>query len=313
VEGSVRGDRGELTVALGEHQDEFQVRFAGPGLSGAGTLAFPLLGRENAEPQVTLLAGDSAHSFSRPFEAEKATALIIGTGFDRAKIHLRDGAGQPLELMVRWEAGGTLPAALVDVKGRGEVVLDVQLSFADEEKEARELIANANRAVREKRGGDALKACERIMARFPFEAKIVEEAQRIQSGVQSEARGRVEALRGRMDDAVFFRDLGRETKLRAEVAEERARYAGTPIGEEFGRLEESLLAALRAWEQPRRETEAGRLLLRGQDFLDGGKPVLASLLFRSVTQGYAGTDEAEQAQKLLERLKGGGEAPPKER
>lgn len=313
VQASLRGGQGALRIALEGADDRFTLRYAGPGLGAAARLEAPLVPREGAEIQVTLLDGETGRRYGQAFPPAPGTALIVGSGSDRAKLHFQDASGQPVRLPVSYETAGRRNVVVLDVSGRADLAIGFQLSFQKEEQDARDLLARARDAARNRQGGTALRSCEEIMSRFPFEAQVVDEAAKIQAQVLDEARIRVAALRARLDDAIFFRDLAREAKLVGEIAEEKARFGDTAPGAEIDKLAADAAAAVHAWEQPLREAQAGRLLARGQDFLDGGRAPLATLMFRTVVSAFAGSDEAEQAAGFLKRIGNEKDSGPKER
>lgn len=306
VSGSLRGGLGDVLVRSTNRDDGFSVSWQGQGVAKASHLRFPLLERDGSF-EVSLLDGETGSRRVQPFADEPATSLIVGSQDDRAMVHLRDEAGKPLRLKATLEVIERRPVLSVALDGRESVTLDVQISFAAEEKSARSLLSDADTARRGERTGEAIVLCERLMARYPFEQKLVESASSMRARLVGEGRDRLEKLRGRVDDAIFFRTLHREPELATAIATEEKRFSGTSLEGEFKRQRDRFGKAVDGWSAPRRDLVAERLFKRAQDYAKGEKSELALLFFDSVVQDFDGTDWADQARVLKGRVKKSGE------
>lgn len=302
VQGSLRGGRGMLATKLVSGTEEIIFGLRGPALKAAGSVVIPLFAREGADLQVTLFDGEKAQGYSQDFSELPATALIVGAGIDRVKLHLQDAAGAVIRLPVSAKMQGGAGVVSLSTRDLDEVSIKVQLTFQREEQEARELLTKAASAGREGRTGEAILVCDDLLARFPFEPKVLEDVNGLKTSILTEGRKRLETLRLRVDDSVFFRNLSRDAALRQEIAEAGAKFDGTALGVEFAGLAQKFDGELKAWLAPRLETEATRILARGKDYMDAGKRPLAALFFSAVVSRFSGSDEAQQASGLMQQL-----------
>lgn len=310
ISGALAGGRGELTVRQAVDGKNLSVTFEGSALKNAGSLRLPLVARGDSGIQVTVLAGERGVRHLQPFAGVEADALIMGGGAHRVRVDFTSG-GSALKVKASFERPKReLPVVRVDTSGLDSVTLSFQVDFSAEEQAARALVAKAKDAERHQRYGEAMKYCEEVMARYPFEENSEAEAANLHGRLVQAGRKKTAELTQRLEDAIFFRDLLRDESLEQDIAGEVARYAGTSLEGPLAALATRFDETRAAWDLPRRQRDAERAFLRAKDYMDGEKHQLALLFFKTIVANYPDTDEADQSAAYIKRLEsssGGGQ------
>lgn len=220
ADGGGLGAREALTVTKGD--TGFALAFAG---AGRRTLSLridePLLKGGLA---TTGAGGYRAHATE--FAREGVTSVIAGTGKDQVKLAFdapltlrgrADGSGMRLEGEL---AGGTLR---------------LQTSFLTERDEAAKLARAAREAEQKGELGLAAKNWLALRDDYPFDAKVLEEADAARTRIAEGGLAQLRRLRGEVERARFFRLGELYRQCRRDALAVAARYAGSEI-ENYARL-----------------------------------------------------------------------------
>lgn len=272
ADGGGLGARDTTTVTKGD--TGFALALAG---SGRRTLSLrvdePLLKGGLA---TTGSGGYRAHATE--FTREGVTAVIAGSGKDQVRLAF----DAPLTLRGRPEESG--------MRLEGELAgatLRLQTSFLTERDEAAKLARAAREAEQKGELGLAAKSWLALRDDYPFDAKVLEEADAARTRIAEGGLAELRRLRGEVERARFFRLGELYRQCRRDALAVAARYAGSEI-ENYARLlaleiakdSGALEAELARTERARLEGIAGALEV-------GASPKLAQRV-RDYLQGMAG-------------------------
>ncbi len=299
--GSLLHGLGDLRARLEPGEGKFRFALEGQAVGKAGLVTLPLVPRAGVDLEVTVLDGETGRRYTTDFAGLPATALIVGSGDDRARVDFVASGGAAQRLNCNFDAKtGRLS---IVATGLDAVDMSFRLAFEKDEEDATALLRQATTASREGKSGTALALLDDLRARFPFATRIVADASRLESEIQEAGKSRVAALKRRAEDAIFFRTLSRDTTLFAELGAERARYSGTSLGSQFDEIATAASQALESSLAPGRTAEANRRLLRAKAYEGSGKRVLTELLAASIVSGFPSTEAATEAKALIDRLR----------
>jgi len=303
ADGAVRGEillpdgspGGRFESDLEADATGFIVRYRSPEPKpGVAFVLAPSL----VEEGVTVISPGGWSRRYEDFENEEATALLVGTS---VQIQLR--FDPPLQLSVHTGADGLRCLAAAPESFEGDSVsVRLQTSFEEERSLSQRMLLDAQNARREGRLGEAITLLERIVNEFPYNPKIVSEAQTEWTELVRDAERETASLREAREEAAFFDTEARWRRVAGRARELAARLAGSRFGEVCSQTaSEAEEAALRIVEGER-VRDAESLVRRGEDLAGSGHEELARFVLRSVMRRYEGSEPAERAAALLADL-----------
>lgn len=212
------------------------------------------------------------------FSREGVTSIIAGAGKDQVRLAF----DAPLTLRGRAEPGG--------MRLEGELAggaLRLQTSFLAERDEAAKLARTAREAEQKGELGLAAKSWLALRDDYPFDAKVLDEADAARTRIAEGGLAELRRLRGEVERARFFRLGELYRQCRRDALAVAARYAGSEV-ENYARLlaleidkdSAALEAELARTERARLEGIAGALEA-------SASPQLAQRV-REYLQGMAG-------------------------
>ena len=296
---------GEAAMSLEVVAPNVLYRMVGPAVASSKWIAIPLEERSDAPASVTTITEGLGTRHGAAFSNLTADSVILGVGGDLVRVSLvgTDGGDAPLTVSFV-KPDGRRPVVLLAAPGSDSLELRVQVSFGAEEQEARTLLAKARDAERQGHIGKGLMLAEQVRARFPFNEGVDAEASQLMTRLSEQARKDVAGLVRRMDDAEFFKTLTRGgARLEADLDAALKKYAGTSYGEEIAAQQARRATLLQKAMTAEKQRWAERKLIRASDYMASGNNRLARLFLESIVKEFPDSDEADQAEMRLARLK----------
>jgi len=277
--GGGAGAPGAVELALEQGPGRYRVALAGGGSERT------LLARVEpaALDQGMATVGPGGYRKHGPeFEREEVTTLLIGK--ERDQLALRFDPA----LSVRAVAEGGGARLRVSLGSAGG--FELQLDFKEERGRASGLAYGARQAEGDGRLGECLKAWAELLDQYPFEEKLVEEAEGVRARLVQAGLQELESVRAEVERARFFRlvDLYRQCRDQARAVGRR--YAGTEVeGEAQGVVAavDSLLVGL---ESELDRDEIARLRSIRDVLAASGSSALAAELGTYLSEEYGAED-----------------------
>jgi len=224
------------------------MRLAFEGVEPDAVLAFTA--HPEAPPFLATMGADGFRAYSASFEDVRATSLLFGGGSRLLRLRFE----QDVTLKASLGAGGLR----VEVALEGARACDLQVSFREERIQANELATRARELARTDAGA-GLAAWSRVLDEFPFETRLVEEAEQARTALLSAGHGELGELREDFERARFFGlpDLFRRCGARARDLAER--FEGSDVATEARELAAAIETEREQLSQNRSRFEHQRL------------------------------------------------------
>lgn len=248
---------------------------------------------------ITTVSGESWNRYYRDFEGETADALLLG---------------ENNQLQVKFEPAMSVAVDTVD----GEVICSarplggasgeafsvlLQTAFDEERKTAQRLWIDAESARRSGALGESMTLLERIVREYPYNPKILADAESALRSARAAAEPELAALRASAGEATFFASEARYRELETEALELARRYESTTFGEEARAIATQARTEAEGLVRAADLAQADMTLARGEDLARGGHTALARIVLQSVIDRFPQSDVADRASGLLDTLK----------
>ena len=156
----------------------------------------PLSAEDGDELRIATIGPDGYRAQATTFEEEAATDVLGGGGVNMIRV----GLESPAKIACRYLNEN----ARLRIEFGGQRTLELQLTFRAERQEAASLARTARDAEKRKEYGRAMATWSDLLDRFPFEAKLIDEAQASLARLGSLGHDRIEEVRAELDRARFF-------------------------------------------------------------------------------------------------------------
>ncbi len=179
---------------------------------------------------------------SLDFTDLEVTDLVLGSGTDLIRISF----GGPVAVSGHARSGSYRFS--VDLPKGAEALIKTE--FRDELKLALDLSADAQKATREGRVGEALTLWKQLLDRYPYEANDVARADAARSTLLREGRSAIKTLKGELERARFFQlRMGFEGCWQHAMALKES-YAGSDLESSVDSILEEIQAARGQFPEP---------------------------------------------------------------
>lgn len=209
------------------------------------------------------------------FEREGVSDLLMGEARDLVLLHFDPHT----KITSRGEAGG----ARITVPLSGGGAFRMQVDFSEERTQAGNLAYDARRLEKDGRLGECLASWNELLDRYPFDAKLVDEARETRGRLGQTGLEELKQVEERFERARFFRLVDLYRRCRAQAEAVGRKYAGggevetqalaliAQIEESLKGLEEDLnrdeVARLQAILKVLEASESPRLAKEVRDYL----------------------------------------------
>jgi len=249
-----------------------------------------------AEEPVRVMRENRLEPFRNSFQVDSASGLVLGSGATRARL--------TFEPPVAIEGVRESDRFLLFIRPKvaeGKLTLRIQLDFVQERTQALDLLGDARKAETAGRLGEALVILDRIQNEFPFDDRVLAEAEGRRQKIAKERQ----RLEGRLADAIaraeFLFSVTAYDEAQSEAKQLVAAFAGTAEADRFQARAAELVAQRESLQRDAEQRHANALLERLETALAQDPPwtLAAHQIVEELARRYPWSDAARRAKDLV--------------